>query len=249
MFGFLGRGIQTEVKKEAPPRMPTRRNLSSSLPPQSPRSVSQAQAFDEGMCPLQCTPDSTQKTVQIVPQSSSTTMDPNMTFEVLDNDDETATDASFLVSNSVPVDNSVLSQPLNAAKANEGDQIPTRRWESSFLKLSFNYMMCDSVWLQYLFSLTDTLKSFCFKTFMYVVVYVLEIQIYKCYYLHLFKIRPRHLHRIQFAHLVSWDTLSKKKTFGLWRPVVLMNALYTVCIRLLSHLKVWVMGMHFQSDL
>lgn len=75
-------------------------------------------------------------------------MDPNMTFEVLDNDDETATNATIIISKGGPyqasksVDFSVPSQPLNPPKANEGNQIPIKRWENAqFLSiLDFVYV-------------------------------------------------------------------------------------------------------------
>eukprot|EP00064_Thunnus_orientalis_P002493 superscaffoldBa00000185_g2500 len=133
-----GRGNQADVKQGAFPRKPTRRNLSASLPPQSPRTVSQTQVYEEGMFPLQCTPEPAPKTVQTM--SFSTTMDPNMTFEVLDNDDETATNSTIIISNDGPcqasrsVDFSVPSQPLNPPKANGGNQIPTKRQQMPSLQ-------------------------------------------------------------------------------------------------------------------
>lgn len=133
-----GRGNQADVKQGAFPRKPTRRNLSASLPPQSPRTVSQTQVYEEGMFPLQCTPEPAPKTVQTM--SFSTTMDPNMTFEVLDNDDETATNSTIIISNDGPcqasrsVDFSVPSQPLNPPKGNGGNQIPTKRQQMPSLQ-------------------------------------------------------------------------------------------------------------------
>ncbi|KAM7406042.1 hypothetical protein PAMP_000446 [Pampus punctatissimus] len=127
-----GRGSQTDMKRGAPPKMPTRRNLSASLPPRSPGTVSQTQVFEEGMFPLQCTPEPAPKSVQATPLGFSTAMDPNMTFEVVDND-ETATNSTIIISNSDPcqasrsVDFSVPSQPLNPPKANGGNQIPIKR--------------------------------------------------------------------------------------------------------------------------
>ncbi|KAM7424252.1 hypothetical protein PAMA_000543 [Pampus argenteus] len=127
-----GRGSQTDMKQGAPPKMPTRRNLSASLPPRSPGTVSQTQVFEEGMFPLQCTPEPAPKTVQATPLGLSTTMDPNMTFEVVDND-ETATNSTIIISNGDPsqasrsADFSVPSQSLNPPKANGGNQIPIKR--------------------------------------------------------------------------------------------------------------------------
>ncbi|XP_059215784.1 kinesin-like protein KIF18A [Centropristis striata] len=124
-----GGGKQTDIKQEAHPKMPIRRNLSASLPPQSPRSGAKAQVFEEGMFPLQCTPEPSQKTVQALSQ----TMDPNMTFEVLDNDDQTASNSTIIISGGSssqatrPMDFSGPSQLLHPPKANAGNQIPAKR--------------------------------------------------------------------------------------------------------------------------
>lgn len=123
------------MKQEPPPRMPIRRNLCASLPPQSPRTVAKAQVFEEGMFPLQCTPEPAQKTVQALPLSSCSSMDPNMTFEILDNDDQTASNATIIISSGSPCQASTSthfsgpSQLLQPPKANEGNQIPTKKWE------------------------------------------------------------------------------------------------------------------------
>lgn len=84
------------------------------------------------MFPLQCTPEA-QKTVQALPPGSSTTMDPNMTFEVVDNDDQTASNATIIISDksscqaSKSGDFSGPSQLHHIPKANQGNQIPTKR--------------------------------------------------------------------------------------------------------------------------
>uniref|UniRef100_A0A8C2WG71 Kinesin-like protein n=1 Tax=Cyclopterus lumpus TaxID=8103 RepID=A0A8C2WG71_CYCLU len=90
------------VKLEPRPRMPIRRNLSESLPLQSPQTVATAQVFEESIFPLQCTPEPSQKTVWALPQTSSSTMDPNMTFEVVDNDEQTASNATIIISSGSP---------------------------------------------------------------------------------------------------------------------------------------------------
>ncbi|XP_023280052.1 kinesin-like protein KIF18A isoform X1 [Seriola lalandi dorsalis] len=124
---------QTDMKQEPCPRMPFRRNLAASLPPQSPQIVARAQMFEEDVFPLQCTPEPAQKTVQALPLSSTSAMDPNMTFEVLDNDDQTASNATIIISSGSPcqasksIDFSGYSQPLQPPTANEGNQIPTKR--------------------------------------------------------------------------------------------------------------------------
>lgn len=121
------------MKQSPPPRMPIRRNLCASLPPQSPLTVSKAQVFEEGMFPLQCTPEPTQTMAQTLPLSSSSAMDPNMTFEVLDNDDQTASNATIIISSGSPCQASKStdfpgpSQLLHPPKANEGNHIPTKR--------------------------------------------------------------------------------------------------------------------------
>lgn len=130
---FKGRGNQADMKQEPLPRMPIRRNLSASLPPQSPRTVAKVQVFEDGMFPLQCTPEPAQKTVQAPSPSSSSAMDPNMTFEVLDNDDQTASNATIILSGGSPsqastsIDFSGHSQLHLPPKPNEAKQIPTKR--------------------------------------------------------------------------------------------------------------------------
>ncbi|XP_049896185.1 kinesin-like protein KIF18A isoform X1 [Epinephelus moara] len=135
-----GAGKQTDIKQEPLPRMPIRRNLSASLPPQSPRATAKAGAFEEGMFPLQCTPEPSQKTVQALPLSSSSAMDPNMTFEVLDNDDQTAANATIIISTGSPcrestsTDFSGPSHLLHPPKAKEGNQIPSKRQQMPSLQ-------------------------------------------------------------------------------------------------------------------
>lgn len=113
--------MQTNVKADTPPKMPIRRNLSVSLPPQSPLSTSRAQAFDEGMFPLQCTPELPHKAVQALPPH----MDPNMTFEVLD-PDQTACNDTIVIRTGSPRESSQLSGP-SAGRVQEGNQVPFRR--------------------------------------------------------------------------------------------------------------------------
>lgn len=123
------------MKQEPPPRMPIRRNLCVSLPPQSPQTIAKAQVFEEGMFPLQCTPEPEKKTVQALPLGASSAMDPNKTFEVLDNDDQTASNATIVISIGSPcqasksTDVSGPNQLLHPPEANEGNQNPTKRWK------------------------------------------------------------------------------------------------------------------------
>lgn len=121
------------MQDEPHPRMPIRRNLCVSLSPQNRQTLAKAQVFEEGVFPLQCTPEPAQKSVEALPLASSSAMDPNMTFEVLDNDDHTASNATIIISSSSPcqasrsTDLSGPSQLLHPPKANEGNQIPTKR--------------------------------------------------------------------------------------------------------------------------
>lgn len=84
------------------------------------------------MFPLQCTPEA-QNTVQALPLGSSSTMDPNMTFEFVDNDDQTASNATIIISGesschaSKSGDFSGPSQLHHLPKAPQGNQIPTKR--------------------------------------------------------------------------------------------------------------------------
>ncbi|XP_068173258.1 kinesin-like protein KIF18A [Antennarius striatus] len=125
-----GKGNQTET--EPMPRMPIRRNLCVSLPPQSPRTVAMAPVFEDAIFPLQCTPEPAQRTVHALPLGSCSTMDPNMTFEILDNDDQTVNNATIIISGGSPCQaskSSSLSGPtqlLHPPKANAGIQIPTK---------------------------------------------------------------------------------------------------------------------------
>ncbi|XP_068436545.1 kinesin-like protein KIF18A isoform X2 [Clinocottus analis] len=135
-----GKGKQTDMKLGQRPRMPIRRNLSASLPPRSPHTVATAQVFEESMFPLQCTPEPSQKTVRVLPQSSASAMDPNMTFEVLDNDEQTASNATIIIGSGSPcrastsIDFSDPSRLLHSPKANKGNQVPSKNQQISSLQ-------------------------------------------------------------------------------------------------------------------
>ncbi|XP_008291319.1 kinesin-like protein KIF18A isoform X2 [Stegastes partitus] len=135
-----GRGNQTHVKQEPPPKMPIRRNLSALLPPQSPRTTARSQVFEEGMCPIQCTPEPVQATVESRLLSSSCTVDPNMTFEVADKDDHTVCNETIIISTGSPCQPpksthlSGPSQLRHPPKANELNQVPSRRQQISSLQ-------------------------------------------------------------------------------------------------------------------
>uniref|UniRef100_UPI0037E98CE0 kinesin-like protein KIF18A n=1 Tax=Semicossyphus pulcher TaxID=241346 RepID=UPI0037E98CE0 len=121
------RGNRTDTKQEPAPRMPIRRNLCASLPPESPK-----KNFEEGMFPLQCTPEPAPKTIQALPMSSSSTMDPNMTFD-LDNDDQTASNATIIISGGSPCQASKSSDFLGSSrllhppKTTEGSQVQMKK--------------------------------------------------------------------------------------------------------------------------
>ncbi|XP_061566307.1 kinesin-like protein KIF18A [Cololabis saira] len=127
------RGTQPVVIQNRPPRMPIRRNLSTLLPPQSPGTTAKSQMFEEGMFPLQCTPEPVQKTVQAQSLSSSSNMDPNTTFEVIDSDDQTASNATIIISCGSPCqssksrDVSSHSQLQHPPKTTEGKQLLSKR--------------------------------------------------------------------------------------------------------------------------
>ncbi|XP_041839250.1 kinesin-like protein KIF18A [Melanotaenia boesemani] len=137
---FLERGKQPNVTQDKPPRMPIRRNLSASLPPQSPQTIAKSKGFEEGMLPLQCTPEPDQKTVKPQPLSSSSNMDPNMTFEVIDTDDQTANNATIIISCGSPcqasksTDVSVPSQHRHLPTTTEGKQILSKRQQTTLLQ-------------------------------------------------------------------------------------------------------------------
>uniref|UniRef100_A0A3B4FC22 Kinesin-like protein n=1 Tax=Pundamilia nyererei TaxID=303518 RepID=A0A3B4FC22_9CICH len=117
------KGNQTDVAQESLPRMPIRRNLSALLPPQSPRTVAASQEFEEDMFPLQCTPEPCQKNTQAQLPSSSSAMDPNMTFEVIDNEDQAASNATIIISSSSPCHASTALRMVNATSTINLQQI------------------------------------------------------------------------------------------------------------------------------
>ncbi|CAL9701581.1 unnamed protein product [Knipowitschia caucasica] len=78
-----GQELQTDTKQAGPSKAPTRRNLSAAMAPETPRSSVLPLVWDDGVVPLQHTPEHTQKTV---PAAS---LDPNTTFEVLEQEDQT----------------------------------------------------------------------------------------------------------------------------------------------------------------
>ncbi|XP_020488182.2 kinesin-like protein KIF18A [Labrus bergylta] len=126
-------GNQMNAKQEPTPRMPIRRNLCASLPLESPQVVAKAQKFEEGLFPLQCTPEPAKRPTQVLPMSSSSAMDPNMTFEVSDNDDQTASNATIIIGSGSPCQASKStdflssSRLLHLPKTNEGCLVSTKK--------------------------------------------------------------------------------------------------------------------------
>uniref|UniRef100_A0A3Q3RHS6 Kinesin-like protein n=1 Tax=Mastacembelus armatus TaxID=205130 RepID=A0A3Q3RHS6_9TELE len=134
IFFYLLLGNETEMKADSHPKMPIRRNLSASLPPLSPRPITKAQMYEEGLFPLQCTPEPAQRTVRDLPLSTSSATDPNMTFEVLDNDDDqVSNNASTTISSDSPCHASKTigfsgpNQLFHPPKVNDRNHIPTKR--------------------------------------------------------------------------------------------------------------------------
>ncbi|XP_069553795.1 kinesin-like protein KIF18A [Brachyistius frenatus] len=126
---------QTELTQKPLAKMPIRRNLSALLPPQSPRTIAAAQTLEDGMFPLQCTP--VQKTAPARSLSSSSIMDPNMTFDITEDDDQTASNATVIISGGSPRQASKSTDPSqlqNPPKATEGNQIPTKRQQLASLQ-------------------------------------------------------------------------------------------------------------------
>ncbi|KAM9410215.1 kinesin-like protein KIF18A [Pholidichthys leucotaenia] len=131
-----GRENQTNLKQEPRPKMPIRRDLSAFLPPRSPQTVATNHVFEEGMFPLQCTPEPVPKTIQARSLRDHNTMfpsmDPNVTFEIM-NDDQTASNATIIISSGSPcqesksTDVSDPSERFHPPMANEVTQVTTKR--------------------------------------------------------------------------------------------------------------------------
>lgn len=105
------------------PRKPIRRNLSACLPPENPQTASQVGALKGWMPPLQRTSEHVQ----------ATSGDPNMTFDVMDMDGQTAGNVTITIGALSPspgspsADPSVPSQILCPLETTGLRQIPTKR--------------------------------------------------------------------------------------------------------------------------
>ncbi|XP_061886760.1 kinesin-like protein KIF18A isoform X1 [Entelurus aequoreus] len=119
-------GIKSNLgMKQEEARSPQK--LSVLFPPQSPSTLSQnSQGCEEGIFPLQYTPEPAQRVVQVVPLSLSTDLDPNMTFELPHQED--LSNSTIIISNDVTskafksVNVSAHSDVINPAKAYEANQ-------------------------------------------------------------------------------------------------------------------------------
>lgn len=133
----LDGGKQSDSTQDRPPRMPIRRNLSAQLPPQSPGCATKSQAFEDDMFPLQCTPEPVPKTVPAQPSSSHSSMDPNMTFEIPEND-EAASNVTITINCPSPFQapkSTVFSGPgqtWNFPRVTEGNPMTSKRWDDFF---------------------------------------------------------------------------------------------------------------------
>lgn len=110
-------------KDEPAPRKPIRRNLSACLPPENPQTATQAGALKGWMPPLQRTSEPAQ----------AAGGDPNMTFDVMDMEDQTAGNVTITIGTlssspqSPSTDPSVPSQILCPLETTGQSQIPTKR--------------------------------------------------------------------------------------------------------------------------
>ncbi|KAF7212090.1 kinesin-like protein KIF18A isoform X2 [Nothobranchius furzeri] len=126
-------GAQPHTAGEKPPRMPIRRNLLALLPQQSPQTISTSQGFEDSMFPLQYTPEPAQKDVEHLPSSSN--MDPNMTFDITD--DQATNNATILIScpSQAPksADVPASSRPRPPPRAAGQNPFPLRRQQTAAL--------------------------------------------------------------------------------------------------------------------
>lgn len=113
------------MKVEPLPKTAVRRNLCVSLPPKSPQSISKAQAFQEGLFPLQCTPEPPPRTPQGPPPAGpSGIADPNRTFDLLE-DEQTVCNDTIVMSTGTPGPSQGTG--LHTGRAQEWTQVPIKR--------------------------------------------------------------------------------------------------------------------------
>lgn len=141
MSSPTGNAPQTDSRRDVSPKAPIRRNLSASMALQSPGTSSHLPDCEDGVGPLQRTPESIQNAVQ------AGGMDPNTTFEVIDTEDRT--NATIILDrSSSPLQNtksapfSGPSQPLPPLKANMSKRPPIlslqeiRRGKPSYMEMT-----------------------------------------------------------------------------------------------------------------
>lgn len=132
-----GNAHQTGPKRDITPKAPIRRNLSVSMTPQGPGTSSHLPVSEDGVGPLQRTPEPIQNPVQ----------DPNATFEIMDTAEQT--NATIILGRSTsPLQNtksaplSGPSQPLQPPKANMSKRPPIlslqeiRRGKPSYMEMT-----------------------------------------------------------------------------------------------------------------
>ncbi|XP_061614602.1 kinesin-like protein KIF18A isoform X4 [Phyllopteryx taeniolatus] len=107
------------LQQDILPQKNTRRNLSVLLPAVSPKTFSKD--FQDGTFPLQYTPEPAQRDVQF---GFSTAMDLDMTFEIQHKED------AAIINNDGP-SQTAPTHLINPFKANEVNQIPTKRHQLS----------------------------------------------------------------------------------------------------------------------
>ncbi|XP_020794532.1 kinesin-like protein KIF18A isoform X1 [Boleophthalmus pectinirostris] len=136
-----GHEHQTDSKQVVPLKAPTRRNLSASMAPQGPRSPALLPMSEDGVVLLQRTPEHSQRAVQ------GASLDPNATFEVVEQEDQT--NATIILGHSSSPTLELKSaplcgriQPLPPAKANPNKRPPilslqeTRRTKPKYMEMT-----------------------------------------------------------------------------------------------------------------
>lgn len=123
-----GAAQQTDAALKRPPKMPIRRNLCAQLPPPTPRTVAQTLRFEEGMFPIQCTPEPAQRAPPARPQGYSASADPNLTIDVIEDVEQTAGNATIVVDFGSPFPGvSGPSRPQPLPKASERNPASSKR--------------------------------------------------------------------------------------------------------------------------
>lgn len=134
-------GNQTDARQDVSPKAPTRRNLLASIASQNLGTSSHLPVSEDGVVPLQRTPEPIQRALQ------AGCADPNATFEVIETEDQ-ANVTIFLGRSSSPLQNtnsaslSGPSHPLQPPKANMSKRPPIlslqeiRRGKPSYMEMT-----------------------------------------------------------------------------------------------------------------